>query len=34
VYAAGPPVMLRQLALALDREGVAKDRVHIDSFGV
>jgi CDP-4-dehydro-6-deoxyglucose reductase len=34
IYAAGPPVMLRHLALELDRAGVAKDRVHIDSFGV
>lgn len=34
VYAAGPPVMLRELAYALDRYGVAKARVHMDSFGV
>jgi len=34
IYAAGPPVMLRQLGLALDRAGVPRDRVHIDSFGV
>ncbi|MEX2662357.1 MAG: FAD-binding oxidoreductase [Vicinamibacterales bacterium] len=34
VYAAGPPVMLRHVALELDRAGVPKDRVHIDSFGV
>ena len=34
IYAAGPPVMLRQLGLDLDRGGVPRDRVHIDSFGV
>ena len=34
IYAAGPPAMLRQVALELDRAGVVKDRVHIDSFGV
>jgi CDP-4-dehydro-6-deoxyglucose reductase, E3 len=33
VYAAGPPVMLSHLAFELDRARVAKDRVHIDSFG-
>lgn len=34
IYAAGPPVMLRQLALQLNRAGVSSDRVHVDSFGV
>lgn len=34
IYAAGPPVMLRELAHALDQQGVAKTRVHMDSFGV
>lgn len=34
IYAAGPPAMVRHLALELDRAGVAKDRVHLDSFGV
>jgi ferredoxin-NADP reductase len=34
VYAAGPPVVLRHVALELERAGVPKDRVHIDSFGV
>jgi ferredoxin-NADP reductase len=34
IYAAGPTVMLRQLALELNRAGVPNDRVHIDSFGV
>ncbi|OIN94522.1 MAG: oxidoreductase [Comamonadaceae bacterium CG1_02_60_18] len=34
IYAAGPPVMLRELAHALDQQGVAKSRVHMDSFGV
>jgi len=31
---AGPPVLLRHLALELERAEVARDRVHIDSFGV
>ncbi len=34
IYAAGPPVMLRELTHALDQQGVAKARVHMDSFGV
>ncbi|PIY27576.1 MAG: oxidoreductase [Comamonadaceae bacterium CG_4_9_14_3_um_filter_60_33] len=34
VYAAGPPVMLRELAHALDALGVDKTHVHMDSFGV
>ena len=34
IYAAGPPVMLRQLALELNSAGVSNERVHIDSFGV
>jgi CDP-4-dehydro-6-deoxyglucose reductase len=34
IYAAGPPVMLREVAHALDSTGVAKTRVHMDSFGV
>jgi CDP-4-dehydro-6-deoxyglucose reductase len=34
IYAAGPPVMLREVARALDSAGVAKTRVHMDSFGV
>jgi len=34
IYAAGPPVMLREVAHALDSAGVAKTRVHMDSFGV
>ena len=33
IYAAGPPVMLREVARALDAAGVAKTRVHMDSFG-
>ena len=34
IYAAGPPVMLRELAHALDARAVAKSRIHMDSFGV
>ncbi|MFN4360750.1 MAG: FAD-binding oxidoreductase [Hylemonella sp.] len=34
IYAAGPPVMLRALARALDEHQVSKERVHMDSFGV
>lgn len=34
IYAAGPPVMLRVLGQQLDRLGMARERVHIDSFGV
>jgi ferredoxin-NADP reductase len=34
IYAAGPPVMLREVAHALDRAGVARSRVYMDSFGV
>jgi CDP-4-dehydro-6-deoxyglucose reductase len=34
IYAAGPPAMLRLLGNQLDRWGVARDRVHIDSFAV
>lgn len=34
IYAAGPPVMLRALMRDLDRSGVAKARVHVDSFSV
>jgi CDP-4-dehydro-6-deoxyglucose reductase len=34
IYAAGPPAMLRLLGNQLDRWGIARDRVHIDSFGV
>ena len=34
IYAAGPPVMLRQLLLYLEQAGVRKDRIHVDSFGV
>ncbi len=34
IYAAGPPVMLRELAHVLDRQGVLPSRVHLDSFGV
>lgn len=34
IYAAGPPPMLRALALQLDHLGIARERVHIDSFGV
>jgi CDP-4-dehydro-6-deoxyglucose reductase len=34
IYAAGPPVMLRTLVHDLDRWGVSKDRVHVDSFSV
>lgn len=33
-YVAGPPVMLREVARALDARGVIKERLHIDSFGV
>jgi ferredoxin-NADP reductase len=34
VYAAGPPVMLREVAHTLEASGVANTRVHMDSFGV
>ncbi len=34
IYAAGPPVMLRRVALDLDRAGVPEDGVHIDSISV
>jgi len=34
IYAAGPAAMLRPLALHLDRSGISRDRVHMDSFGV
>jgi CDP-4-dehydro-6-deoxyglucose reductase len=34
IYAAGPPALLRLLGSQLDRWGIARDRVHIDSFGV
>ena len=34
VYAAGPPAMLRALGHQLDHWDVARERVHIDSFGV
>lgn len=34
IYAAGPAPMLRALGLALDRLGVARERVRFDAFGV
>jgi CDP-4-dehydro-6-deoxyglucose reductase len=34
IYAAGPSVMLRALVHNLDRWGIAKERVHLDSFSV
>lgn len=34
IYAAGPPPLLRALAAELSRREVAKERVHLDSFGV
>jgi CDP-4-dehydro-6-deoxyglucose reductase len=34
IYAAGPSVMLRALVRDLDRWGVPKERVHLDSFSV
>ncbi|MEX0744725.1 MAG: FAD-binding oxidoreductase, partial [Phycisphaeraceae bacterium] len=34
IYAAGPPSMLRALGQQLARQGVARERVHVDSFGV
>lgn len=34
IYAAGPSVMLRMLVRDLDRWGVPKERVHLDSFSV
>lgn len=34
VYAAGPPAMLRALGHQLDRWQVARERVHVDSFGI
>ena len=33
IYAAGPPALLRALGHWLDQGGVARDRVHMDSFG-
>ncbi|MCL7940771.1 FAD-binding oxidoreductase [Halomonas sp. ATCH28] len=34
LYIAGPPAMLREIARDLDRRGVSRERVHMDSFGV
>ena len=34
VYVAGPPMMLRGVARALNIMGVGSQRVHFDSFGV
>jgi CDP-4-dehydro-6-deoxyglucose reductase len=34
IYAAGPSVMLRALVHDLDRWGIPKERVHLDSFSV
>ena len=34
IYTAGPSVMLRTLVRDLDRWGVPKERVHLDSFSV
>lgn len=34
VYVAGPLVMLCEVARALDTRGVAKARLHTDSFGI
>jgi NAD(P)H-flavin reductase len=33
IYVAGPPVMLREVARALESRGVRKENLHIDSFG-
>jgi CDP-4-dehydro-6-deoxyglucose reductase len=33
IYAAGPPLMLRQLVHSLTAQGVAGERMHIDQFG-
>jgi ferredoxin-NADP reductase len=33
-YAASPSPMLRSLGYQLDRWGLARDRVHLDSFSV
>lgn len=34
IYSAGPTAMLREVARYLDERGVAKERQHMDSFGV
>jgi ferredoxin-NADP reductase len=34
IYAAGPPMMLRQLVHNLTAQQVASERVHIDQFGI
>jgi CDP-4-dehydro-6-deoxyglucose reductase len=34
IYSAGPPAMVRELALFLDQLGVSKERQHMDVFGV
>jgi NAD(P)H-flavin reductase len=34
IYAAGPPMMLRQLVHNLTAQQVASERMHIDQFGI